>query len=563
MMRRAMPDLKVRPTVGAVAMALGLWASLAAQGPLDPSLLLKPPADAWASYHGDYTGRHYSPLKQIDTSNAKALSMAWFYRTTASTDNAIVGGTPLPPGAPGAGGGTPLTTGPLVKAIPLMVNGILYFTGPNHVYAVDARTARLRWHYYWRGRTAIGNRGVAMYKNSIYALMPDNTVVALDADTGKERWTRKLTGPDVSNWSTSAPIVIGNHLIVGIGGDTPVGATRGFVESLDPETGASQWKWWVTPGAGEPGIETWPNPELSLKSSGAPWQPPTYDPDLKLLYVPTGQPTPTYNGKSREGANLYTCSIVALNVETGKMAWYYQTSPHETHDWDATEVTILIDGTIDGRPRRLLAQANRNGYFFLLDRTDGKPIVVKPFALSNSYHGVDNGVLVPNPAKEGSPGGTLVFPTSDGAVNFPAQAYSPDTGLFYTNATDSGSIFYLSPDPSDPTGLGRGQEWHGGTYLSRLLAIDYRTGDVKWQHTYPLNGWGSSQQPGVLATGGGLVFTGDPSGNFVAFDASTGRILWHAQLGSQITNGPQTYVLDGRQYVTVAAGDTLWAFYLQ
>jgi alcohol dehydrogenase (cytochrome c) len=536
----------------------------AGQGPLDPALLLKPPTDAWASYHGDYTGRHYSPLQQINAGNAHALTMAWHFRTTASTDNAIVGGAEPPAGAPAGGrGGPSQAAAPLIKAIPLMVNGILYFTGPNHIYAVDARTARMRWHYYWRGRTAIGNRGVAMYRNSILAVMPDNTVVSLDADTGKERWTKKLTPPDVSNWSTSAPIVIRNHVIVGIGGDTPVGATRGFVESLDPETGESQWKWWVTPGPGEPGIETWPSPELALKSAGAPWQPPTYDPDLNLLYVPTGQPTPTYNGKSREGANLYTCSIVALNVDTGKMAWYYQTSPHETHDWDATEVTVLVDGTLDGKPRKLLAQANRNGWYFLLDRTNGHPIVVTPFAMTNAYHGVDNGVLVPNPAKEGSPGGTLVFPTSDGAVNFPAQSYSPDTGLFYTNATDAGSIFYLSPDATDPTGLGRGQEWHGGTYQSRLLAIDYRTGDVKWQHNYPLNGWGSSQQPGVLSTGGGLVFSGDPSGNLIAFDAATGKILWHAQLGSQITNAPQTWMLDGRQYVTVASGDTLWAFYLQ
>jgi alcohol dehydrogenase (cytochrome c) len=535
----------------------------AGQGPLDPALLLKPPAEAWPSYHGDYTGRHYSPLKQIDASNAHALSLAWSFHTTASTDNAIIGGQPPAGGAPGGGSGAQTASAPLIKAIPLMVNGVLYLTGPNHIYAVDARTARLRWHYYWRGRPAIGNRGVGMYKNWLFAVMPDNTVVSLDADTGRERWTKKLTPPDVSNWSTSAPIVIRDHVIIGIGGDTPVGATRGFVESLDPETGASQWKWWVTPGPGEPGIETWPSPELSLKSAGAPWQPPTYDPDLNLLYVPTGQPTPTYNGKSRPGANLYTCSIVALNVDTGKMAWYYQTSPHETHDWDATEVPILIDGTLDGKPRKLLAQANRNGYFFLLDRANGQPIVVKPFALSNAYLGVDNGLLVPNPAKEGSPGGTLVFPTSDGAVNFPAQSYSPDTSLFYTNATDAGSIFYLSPDPSDPTGLGRGQEWHGGTYQSRLLAIDYRTGEVKWQHKYPLNGWGSSQQPGVLSTGGGLVFTGDPSGNLLAFDGATGAILWHAQLGSQITNAPQTYQLDGRQYVTVAAGDTLWAFYLQ
>ena len=246
------------------------------------------------------------------------------------------------------------------------------------------------------------------------------------------------------------------------------------------------------------------------------------------------------------------------------MAWYYQTSPHDTHDWDATEVTILVDGTFNGRPRKLLAQTNRNGYYFLLDRTNGKPLVVKQDTLSNSYSGVnEEGVLVPNPAKEGAPGGTLVFPTSDGAVNFPAQSFSPDTGLVYVNATDAGSIFYLSPDASDPTGLGRGQEWHGGFFESRVMALDYKTGEPKWTHPYSQQGWGSSQQPGMLATGGGLLFSGDPSGDFIAFDAANGKVLWHAQLGLQLTNSPQTYLLDGRQYLTVAAGDTLFAFYLQ
>ena len=544
-----------------------------AQGPLDPALLLKPPTDAWPSYHGDYTGRHFSPLTQVDASNVKALSLAWFYRTPASTDNAVVGtpaatdgplvGTPAAGGRGGFPGAPAPTTGPIIKAIPLMVNGILYFSAPNRVFAVDARTGRQIWQYVWRGRPAIGNRGVGMYRDWLYVVTPDNTVVSLEAATGKQRWARKLTGTDVSNWSTSAPIVVRDQVLVGIGGDTPTGSTRGFLESVDADTGASRWKWWVTPGAGEPGIETWPSVEASLRSSGAPWQPPTYDPELNLIYVPTGQATPTYNGKGREGANLYTCSVVALNADTGKMAWYYQFSPHDTHDWDATEVTMLIDGTVDGKPRKLLGQTNRNGYFFLLDRTNGKPLVIKQYTLSNAYLGVDNGVLVPNPAKEPSPAGSLVFPTSDGAVNFPAQSFSPDTGLVYVNATDAGSIFYLAQDKNDPTGYGRAQEWHGGYFESRLMALDYRTGLAKWQHTYAQQGWGSSQQPGVLSTGGGLVFSGDPSGNFIAFEASTGKILWRAQLGAQLTNGPQTYMLDGRQYVTVAAADTLWAFFLQ
>lgn len=557
----------MRRAIFTSALALAAFSVvMTAQGPLDPALLLQPPVETWSSYHGDYTGRHFSPVDQVNVANAKNLSLAWLYRTPASTDGAVMGGAaPNANAVAGRGAAAPApVTGPIIKAMPLMVDGVLYLSAPNRVFAVDARTGRQIWQYLWRGgRGAIGNRGVAMYRNWLYFVTPDNVAVSLDATTGKERWAKKLTPPDVVNWSTVAPLVVKNLVLMGIGGDTPNGASQGFVEALDVETGESKWKWRTTPGAGEPGIETWPDVETSLRSAGAPWQPPTYDPELNLVYVPTGQPTPAYNGRQREGANLYTCSLVALNADTGKMAWYYQFSPHDTHDWDATEVPILIDGTIEGQPRKLIGQTNRNGYFFLLDRVNGKPLVVKPFAMSNSYLGVDNGRLVPNPAKEGAPGGTLVFPTSDGAVNFPAQAFSPATGLFYVNATDAGSVFYVPLDPSNPTGYGRPQEWHGGFFESRLMALDYRTGETRWQHTYAQQGWGSSQQPGVLATGGGLVFSGDPSGNFIAYDAAIGRILWHASLGAQLTNSPQTYMLDGRQYVLVAAADTLFAFYLQ
>jgi alcohol dehydrogenase (cytochrome c) len=546
-----------RARVLGIAVIVALSWRVGAQGPLDPALLLEPPTDAWPSYHGDYTGRHFSPLDEINTSNVRHLSLAWLHRVTTNTDSAIVGNPDAPGPAAPAGGN------PVVKSMPLMVNGVLYFSLPNRVFAVDARSGRLIWQYLWRGRNAIGNRGVAMSGEWLFVVTPDNTVVSLEAATGRERWARKLTGPDVSNWSTSAPLVVGNRVLVGIGGDSPAGSTRGFVESLDPATGASQWKWWVTPGSGEPGIETWPNPQASLRSAGAPWQPFTYDPGLKLLYVTTGQPTPAYNGRSREGANLYTCSVVALDIDTGRMAWYYQFSPHDTHDWDATEVAILIDGTVDGQPRKLLGQTNRNGYYFLLDRTNGRPVSIAPYAMSNAYLGLDSGVLVPDPAKEPSPAGALVFPTSDGAVNFPAQSYSPRTGLVYVNATDAGSIFYVPLDSNDPSGYGRPQEWHGGYFESHVKALDYRTGEEKWRHTYTQQGWGSSQQPGLLSTGGGLLFSGDPSGNFIALDASTGRILWHASLAAQLTNSPQTYRLDGRQYVTVAAADTIFAFYLQ
>jgi acido-empty-quinoprotein group A len=532
--------------VSIVTVLTGLsGAALAQTGTgLDPASMLAPMGESWPTYHGDYSGKHFSTLKQVTVANVKNLSLAWVFRTTGSTQGA--GAAPAP----------------TIKAIPLMVNGVLYVSTPNHVFAVDAQTGEQIWHYVWPGSNAIGNRGVGMFGNWLYVATPDNSIVSLDANTGRERWNKKMVPETAINFSTSAPVVIRNHIIVGIGGDG--GGSQSFLESLDPETGTSQWKWLTTPGRGEPGVETWPSPEIAALSAGAPWQPPTYDPSLNLLYVTTGQPTPTYNGKGREGDNLYTCSVVALNPDTGKMAWYYQFSPHDTHDWDATQVPMLIDGTIDGQPRKLLALANRNGYFFLLDRTNGKNLVIAPFAASNSYLGIDNGRLVPNPAKEGSPGGSLVFPDSDGAANYPSPSFSPDTGLFYVNATDAASIFYLAKDPTHPTGFGRDSEWHTGLFTSRLIALEYRTGRIRWQQKYPETaGFWSSTHPGVLTTAGGLLFSGDPSGNFIAFAAATGKPLWHARLGTSLTNTPQTFALDGRQYVVVAAGDSLFGFALQ
>jgi acido-empty-quinoprotein group A len=482
--------------------------------------------ESWPTYHGDYSGRHFSDLEQITTANVKNLSLAWVFRM------------PAPASA--------------IKAIPLMVHGVLYVSTPNHVFAVDARTGSQIWHYAWTGHNAIGNRGVGMFGNWLYVATPDNRIISLDAVTGKERWNRKMVEEKAVNFTSSAPLVIRNHVIVGIGGDG--GGSQSFVESLDPETGASQWKWLTTPGRGEPGVETWPSPEAAALSAGAPWQPPSYDATLNLLYVTTGQPTPTYNGAGRAGDNLYTCSVVALNPDTGRMAWFYQFSPHDTHDWDATQVPVLFDGVVDGQLRKLLALANRNGYFFVLDRTTGKNLVVKRFAASNAYLGIDNGRLVPNPAKEGSRSGSLVFPDSDGAANYPAPSFSPDTGLFYVNATDAASIFYA----------GRDSEWHLGLFTSRLMALDYRTGEMRWQQKYPETaGFWSSTHPGILTTAGGLLFSGDPSGNFIAFDAGTGKILWHAGLGAALTNSPQTFALDARQYVVIAAGDSLYGFVLQ
>ena len=511
---------------------------------------LQPPTTAWPTYHGDYSGRHFSLLAQINQSNVKSLSLAWLYRTNPSPEGAILGGadkdSPLP---------DTNTVGPPIKSIPLMVNGVLYFSVPNHAFAVDAYTGRQIWHYFWRGHGAIGNRGMALWGKWLYFETPDNNIVSLEAVTGHERWHKQVAPPDSPHFSTVAPVVVGNHVLTGIAGDA--GGSSGWLEARDPLTGAVQWRWHATPRAGQPGIETWPNPVAADQGAGGPWQPPTYDPDLHLIYVTTGNPAPVYSGVTRPGANLWTSSIVALHEETGRLAWYYQTSPHDTHDWDATEVPVLFDAAFQGRPRKLLAQANRNGYYFLLDRTTGENLVAKPFIPSaNGYKGVDpHGVLLPDPAKEPQTGGTLVSPSSDGAANYPAPSLDPETGLFYVNATQSYSIYYANS--------GGSMEYHTGLFHSALLALDYQTGQVKWRHDYPGTGFWSSTYPGILTTAGKLLFTGDPAGNFAARDPVTGTSLWHSGLGVQITNSPETYLLGQTQYVLIAAADTLFAFSLQ
>jgi acido-empty-quinoprotein group A len=546
----------------------------------------KPATTSWPTYHGDYSGRHDSVLRQITPANVKGLTLAWFYRVPTGNQGAILGGAAPAAGAdglrpaaaaPGNGGpglGAPAPRNPgggfggaraaTIKSIPLQKDGVLYFTTTNNAYAVDAVSGADRWHYAWQGRTAIGNRGVGMLGNTLFFETGDNHIVALDTTSGKERWNKALAPSDAINFSTSAPLIIRNHVIVGVGGDSGPNST--WVEARDPDTGEVQWQWYVTPRAGEPGVETWPSAAAAAVGAGAPWQPPTYDPQLNLIYVTTGNPTPTYNGHSREGDNLYTCSIVALNPDTGKLVWYYQISPHDTHDWDSTQTPVLIDANYEGAPRKMVAIASRNGYYFLLDRTNGKMLAVKPFIpTANGYKGLGpNKELIPNKELEPSQGGSLVSPDSDGAANYPAPAFSPSTGLFYVNATTSFSIFYLFPDKRDPTGFARGSEHHTGLFDSSLLALDFATGNVKWEHKYPeAAGFWSSTYPGVLSTDSGLLFSGDPSGNFVAFDQKSGKSLWHAALNTTVSNTPETYELQGKQYVVVASGDTLFAFALQ
>ena len=507
---------------------------LMAQG-LDPAKLLQLPTDTWPTYNGDYSGRRFSPLTQIDTSNVKHMTLAWVWRMNL-----------------GPGGGSPVA----VKATPLEVNGVLYFAVPDHAFAVDAVTGRELWHYKWTssGGIHIGNRGFGMYGDWLYFETADNFLVCLNAKDGTERWHVQIADVKQEYFSTPAPVVIRNHVIVGTGGDSL--DVPGFLESRDPETGNLQWRWNTTPRKGEPGADTWPNPDAMEHGGGMTWMPGTYDPDLNLYYLGTGNPNPVMAGQGRTGTNLWTCSIVALNPDTGKMAWYFQSSPHDVHDWDAVQTPVLIDGTIDGKPRKLLAQASRNGYFFLLDRTNGKNILSKPYGPINWSSGLDaKGQPIGNPAKYPHTEGTLVMPAAGGITNWPPPAFSPQTGLFYVGTTDSYSMFFLTDTDKKPEGYG-GRDvplWS----KAGLTAIDYQTGAIRWKHEYAGIGGGGS---GVLATAGGLVFAGDPMDNFIAFDARSGDPIWHSRLTGSVANGPMAFERNGQEYVIVGAGDSLYAF---
>ncbi|MGC1367609.1 MAG: PQQ-binding-like beta-propeller repeat protein, partial [Candidatus Acidiferrum sp.] len=361
--------------------------------------------------------------------------------------------------------------------------------------------------------------------------------------------------PKLGYFSTMAPLVIRDHVIVGVSGD--VTDLRGYLESLDPETGAIQWRWNTEPDPGQPGSETWPkDSDAILHGGGMTWMTGTYDPGLNLLYWGTGNPNPVLVGDGRPGDNLYTCSIVALNPDTGKLAWYFQPSPHDLHDWDAVETPVLFDAEFQGKPRKLLAQASRNGFFFVLDRTNGEHLVTAPFIDQTWASGVDSrGRPIAKPEASPTPDGALVEPGSDGATNWMAPSFDPQTGLFYVNARRLFSIFY-------ETVTGKAEGWGGrdrGLWAnSTLRALDYRTGKVVWNHEI---GDGESIA-GILTTAGHLLFSADNSGNLLALDPSSGKTLWHLNIGGALDASPMTYLLDGRQYLLIPVQDVLYAFAL-
>ena len=546
---------------------------------IDPGALLKPLADSWPTYSGDYTGRRYSALTQVNQTTVKNLGLAWVAKLTAGPPNGPGGGGRGGGGGAfggfGGRGGAPVIVGgegsdefatsgaPSVKGAILQVDGVLYVTAPDNVWALDAIDGHELWRYYWktRGGTHIGNRGAGMWHNYLYFETPDNYLVSLDARTGKERWHVELASFNEQYFSTAPPIIVGDHVLVGTGNDLDM---PGFLQSFDPETGKLKWKTYMVPmNPGDPGLDTWPSLEAARHGGGQTWIPGAYDPETKLYIIGTGNPTPGYTGQGRKGDNLYTCSLVAINVDTGKIVWHYQTSPHDTHDWDSAQTPVLIDGVIAGQARKLVSTASRNGYFFTVDRVTGEPVVSGKFGTTTNWaKGMrKNGAPDPDPGKEATVPGSLVSPVEGGVTNWPPPAYSPDTGLFYVNERNGFNIVYLTEtDPRGSMGLAGKAIGQVGSWPSALRAIDYKTGKAVWRHEYPgVNGAGGSG--GLLTTAGKLVFAGDGGGNLVAFDATNGTPLWHTRIGSP-TNAPETYSIDGRQHVLIAVGDTLYAFAL-
>ncbi len=538
--------------------ALALPLLLTAQGNgVSPSELLKPLKDSWPTYNGDYSGKRYSALTQLDQSNVKHLTLAWSTRVTPGAAGGR-GGAAVIVGGEGTGD---LPSAGTIKASVLQVDGTLYFTMPDNAWAVDARSGRELWHYFWKtkGGTHIGNRGLGMWNNYLFMETPDDYLVSLDAKTGKERWHKTIADLTQGYFSTPAPIVVGNHVLVGTGNDIDA---PGFLQSFDPETGALQWKLFTVPmNPGDPGADSWATIDAARHGGAQTWIPGAYDPDTHLYIFGTGNPTPAYTTGTRgEGDNLFACALVAVNVDTGKMAWYFSTSPHDMHDYDSAQTPVLVDAMFNGKMRKLVLTAARNGYFFTLDRVTGEHLVTTKYGLlTNWAKGLNkSGAPQHDPGKDATVPGSLVSPTSDGTINWEPPAFSPDTGLFYTAEGDGYSIFYLTDvDPRGSMGLGGKEEAGVGSGGSFLSAIDYQTGKVAWRRPFYGNGGGG----GLLTTAGKLLFAADGAGNLVAYDASTGKPLWNTRIGN-VTNAPQTYMLDGRQYLLAATGDTLWSFLL-
>ncbi len=495
----------------------------------------------WPTYHGQYDGNRFSTLAQIDKTNVARLAPRWTY---ALGDTSRLEGTPI------------------------VVDGVMYVTSANECHALDAGNGRRLWDYRrprtkgLAGDAASGiNRGVALAGDRVFLVTDNAHLLALDRFTGALLWDAEMADSRQNYGATSAPLAVGTLVISGSsGGDE---GARGFVAAFDEATGKEAWRFWTVPKRGEPGSDTWQGAGIDHPCATA-WLTGTYDALLDTLYWPTGNPCPDYDGEERGGDNLYSDSILALDPKTGRLKWHFQYTPHDVWDWDAEQPPVLVDLDWQGSPRRLLLHANRNGFFYVLDRTTGALLLAKPFVKKLTWAreiGRDGRpVLLPDQAPVAE--GRTVCPAVEGATNWFSTAFHPVTGLYYVQTLEKCTLYTRTPGPWQA-----GKSYYSGTTRDPpeetpqkvLRAIDVRTGAIAWElpQLGPAHSWG-----GVLATAGGLVFLAEDGGAFLAVDAKSGAPLWHFQANAPWKASPMTYVFDGTQYVAVAAGSAILAFAL-
>ncbi len=493
----------------------------------------------WLTSWGNLRGTHYSSLNSITPANVGSLTSRWAFQFGGS----------------------------IVETTPLVVDGIMFVTGPrNNAAALDARTGRVIWRYSRKVPsdvhshcTVMTNRGFAILGDRLYMATLDAHLVALDAKTGNLIWDVEVEDYKKGLSITLAPLAIDGRIIVGItAGEC---ALTGFLDAYDATAGRRLWRIHATPRKGDPARATWVPAEAADVGGGPTWMTGTYDAQTDTLFWATGNPSPDYDGSVRGGDNLYTNSVLALDPKTGKMKWHFQFTPHDTHDWDATETPVLIDAEFRGRQRHLMLHADRNAFFYVLDRETGEFLLGKSFAKQNWAKGLDDrGRPVLVPGMDPTPAGVYVCPDAAGATNWASPSWDPVTKLFYVAARDSCAVYTSStkePKPGDPY-VGSGQKEDSGEFPGGIRAIDPQTGDVRWSFALYRGSWAA----GVLATAGGVVFASSKEGNLIALDSRTGKELWHHQTGGEILSSPISYSVDGRQYIAVSTDAALFTFAL-
>lgn len=503
-------------------------------------LRIQPSANNWLSYNGDYTGRRYSGLAQLNPANVGQLRAQWVFHSPNSNH---------------------------LEGTPVVVDGLMLMTSANDAFALDARTGRLVWHYsrpvtegLVDDASSHHNRGVGVLGSRVYMLTDNAHLLCLDARSGHLIWDVAYAPGNKNYGATGAPLVVKDKVLVGTsGGDDGV---RGFVAAFDAMTGKEAWRFWTIPGPGEFGNSSWPG-DMYLHGGASTWMPGTYDPELNTVYWGTSNPSPDFDGSVRPGDDLYANCVLALDADTGKLKWYFQFTPHDLFDYDASETAVLVDSVYQSTRRKLLVEANRNGFLYVLDRTNGKFLSAVPFVKKlNWAKGIDS---AGRPIRTGvmpTANGTVICPDMTGATNWFSPSYNPSTGLLYFMALENCHIYFLKPEE-----FSEGKQWYAtgvkrlpeGQGQKILLAYNVETGKFAWRYQQAGEGhsWG-----GTMTTAGGLVFFGNDAEAFEAADATTGKSLWHFNTGQSMHASPMSYAVNGKQYVAIASGSDLFTFAL-